>query len=65
MMLDQLDVSMQLEINNLAVHAGLSVQQKLFQIDSVLPQTMPSMLSYHQKIWSSVTNQIWLAMVDG
>jgi len=46
-----------------AVHAGLSVPQKLFQTDSVLLQTVLPMLSSHQKISSLATAGTWDATV--
>ena len=52
------------EIKDNAVHAGPSLPLKLFQIDSVLPQTNKSTLSSPQKTWSHVTLETWDAMVD-
>jgi len=45
-----------------AVHAGLSVLQKLFQTDSA-SRRAPT-LSSHPRIWSLATNQTWVAMED-
>ena len=52
-----------LEINNNAVHAGLSPHQRLSLIVSVLPQMVQSMLSSHHKTWSVVTAGTWVATV--
>jgi len=53
-------VSTQSETRKLAVHAGPSLLQKLFQTDSVLPKKMSF---FHHKTWSHVTSSTWAAMV--
>jgi hypothetical protein len=58
-------VSMKLETNKDADHAGLSELLKLYQIDSVL-QVMELLTTFfHLKIWYHVTSLIWDAMADG
>ena len=63
--LNSVDVSMKLEINRDAVHAGPSELLKLSQIDSALPPADQPMLFFPQKTWLSVTTQTWAAKVDG
>jgi len=57
------DVSMPSETNNNVDPAGLSLDQKLYQTDSVLPQMEPSTLSSHLKTWLNVTRPTSDAMV--
>lgn len=52
-----------LETSNNAVHAGLSLHQRLFLTVSVLPQKVQSMLSSHHKTWLAVIAGTWVAMV--
>jgi len=55
---------MLLEIKPNAVHAGLLLPLKLFQIDSALPQRVQSTLFFHHKIWSLAIRVTTDAMVD-
>jgi len=58
-------VFMKSETKHHAVHAGLSVPLKHFQIDSVSNQVEELMSFFPQRTWLIVTTQIWDATVDG
>ena len=58
-------VSIPLEINNHVDHAGLLVEVKLYQTDSVLHQVAQLMFSSLLKTWYHVIIPTWDVMKDG